>query len=322
MKAFLSKPMAKKLALGTKMLQIFLIPLLLSIVLCTGYIASFSTALHTVGLCLFFIAALLYSFALLYMMPASDHFKWAAVFVAPCAFVFLIAQLIHHFDPTSDWTVSLGYFLISILTSCFCYQEFQGFEEVSLQVDAALSEKWSSLWKKCLIACIAFVASRLLVMTSIPIGNIQLGAILAPIAGLLMLAVQVVKWTLMKNTSLAYADWTPDPDSEKITSEFEVKDIRWIEYLDHETCAVHLRNGETRELSTLPFKEFTEYLKSRGILELMPISGKQIVNARCIKEVGPEQGGFRMLKLSGEKEEFKAVKPYSGTFSGWNHWKK
>lgn len=322
MKTFLSKPLARKLSRGTKLTQILLIPLLLSIVLSTGYIESLSSGLHAAGLCLFFISAAIYSLVLLSMIPASDHFKWAAIFVAPCLFVFLIAQLIHRFDPASEWTVLLGYFLISILTSCFCYQEFQGFEEVTLQTETALSERWSSLWQKCLILCIAFVASRLLTMTSLHIGNILLGNILALVCGLLMLVLQGFKWVLLKDTSKSYANWTPDPDSEKITSEFEIKDIRFIEYTDFGTCRVHTRSGKAMDLSALSFREFCEYLKNRGITELMPVSGKTIVNARYIKEVGPEQNGSRTLKLSGEKEEFQAVRPYSGTFSGWNHWKK
>lgn len=322
MKTLWSRPLSKKLKIGTKLLQALMIPLILALIMSHLQIQGQALWVRPAGLYLLFGSSLAYAGVLLWMKNTSDHFALAALGAVLSLFYYLVVLKLRSLRYPPEWSARLGIFLISVFISFFCFQEFKGFEEVSMQTDAKTSERWALLWLIQLSVCILFVASQLLNLTHLSIGissgKIVIGEMAVLISGPLMLLMQGVKWIWMSKTAKVLGEWKSPKGGEKITQEFEVRKIRWIEYKGENEYAVYTRKKQPEEISSCSYSDLCEYLKKRDITDLAPISDSIIINKRYIKNVSLDEKGDRFIYLSGEKKRFRVAKSYARDISWWN----
>lgn len=318
MKTFLSIPLAKQLSIGSRVQQVLLLPLLIFTLMGALYVKELSLQVYTVGLYLFFITALLYAAIFLWLMFASDHFKVGAIVVVIIAFFYGVVLKLRSLKYHPEWSALLGVFLMSVLVSFLCYQDFQGYEEVTMQVDGKLSDRWATLWKTCVGVCVFYVISRIIVMTPAHIGKVMIGRILVHISSTLMVLVQCVKWFLLKDTAKVFSRWQPNPEGESITQELDIRKIHWIENTKDNEYEVHTWGEKVYTFISFPYPQMCDYLEKRGITELVPISDKQLINIRHIKNIFMDDKGNRIVQLSGVKKQLYVARSYAKMITWWN----
>lgn len=318
MKTYLSVPVVKQLTVGARLHQILLLPLLLFTLMGGLYLKELSVEVYVVGLYLFFITATLYGLIFLWMMFASDHFRTGAIVIVIIEFFYGTVLKLRSLKYHPEWSALLGVFLMSVLVSFLCYQEFQGYEEVTMQVDAKLSDRWDFLWKTCAGICVFYVISRIVVMTPAHIGKVMIGKIMVIISSTLMVLVQCVKWFLLGKAAKAFSGWKPDPRGESITQELDIRQIRWIENKNETEYEVHTRGKRVYTFTSLPYTEMCDYFDKRGMTELRPISDSILINIRHINNLSIDDEGNRIVQIAGVKKKFRVAKSYAKGFTWWS----
>lgn len=318
MTSFFSRPLTKKLKIGTRLLQVLLIPMVLALIVSNLQMQELSSWIRPAGLYLLFGSTFLYAAILLWMKKGSDHFALAALGAVIGLFYYLVVLKLRSLKYFPEGSARLGVFLISVLISFFCLQEFKGFEEIRMQTDEELPKGITIMGISYLCVCILFVASQLLNLTHISIRKVPLGEVAVLVSGIMMLLMQGVKWILMNKTAKMLGAWKSDGSGEGITQEFEVRQIRWIEYQGKDLYTVHSLRKKPQEIESFPFTALCDYLKKRDIVDLVPITDTIIINKHYIKDITLDENGDRFVYLAGEKKRFRVDKSYARDITWWN----
>ena len=98
---------------------------------------------------------------------------------------------------------------------------------------------------------------------------------------------------------------------------FNLSDIVYVKIYVYGEYTLQKRNGTEVHVSSIPFSELCEKIKTDGATELQPISRNTIINTNYISDVFVERNGRVMISLLGCSIPFRVGKNYQKKFRSW-----
>lgn len=95
----------------------------------------------------------------------------------------------------------------------------------------------------------------------------------------------------------------PSPNINHISEAVILSEIRYIEFSNKNTYTIHLTNGTTKNIVSLPFFKICALLDKQNIDYLLPITKNQIINLNYISSISKSKNGRYKIQLVNLPEE-------------------
>ena len=100
-----------------------------------------------------------------------------------------------------------------------------------------------------------------------------------------------------KSTDIQKKFVFPSPNINHISEAVSLSEIRYIEFSNKHTYTIHLTNGTTKNIISLPFFRICSLLDEQNINYLLPITKNQIINLNYISSISKSPNGRYEIKL-------------------------
>lgn len=103
----------------------------------------------------------------------------------------------------------------------------------------------------------------------------------------------------------------PSPNINHVSEAVILSKIRYIEFSNKNTYTIHLTNGRTKNIVSLPFFKICALLDKQKIDYLLPITKNQIINLNYISSISKSKNGrYKIQLVNLPKTEFHVGKAH------------